>query len=35
MLVVKNLTAHSGDIRDLGLKPGYGRTLQGRHGNPL
>ena len=28
MLVVKNLTANSGDIRDLGLIPGLGRTTR-------
>ena len=35
MLVVKNLPANAGDIRDTGLNPGFGRSLGGRHGNPL
>ena len=34
-LVVKNLPANSGDIRDAGSIPGSGRSLGGGHGNPL
>ena len=34
-LVVKNLPASAGDIRDAGSIPGSGRYLGGRHGNPL
>ena len=34
-LVVKNPPASSGDIRDLGLTPGLGRSPGGRHGSPL
>ena len=34
-LVVKNLPANSGDIRDSGLIPGSGRSPGGGHGNPL
>ena len=34
VLVVKNLPANSGDIRDTGLIPGLGRYLLGGHGNP-
>ena len=34
-LVVKNPPANSGDIRDVGLIPGSGRSPEGRHGNPL
>ena len=34
-LVVKNLPANSGDIRDIGLIPGSGRSLGGGHGNTL
>ena len=34
-LVVKNLPANSGDIRDTGLIPGSGRFPGGGHGNPL
>ena len=33
--VVKNLPASSGDVRDVGLIPGSGRSLGGGHGNPL
>ena len=32
-LVVKNLPADAGDIRDAGLIPGSGRTPGGGHGN--
>ena len=35
LLVVKNLPANAGDIRDVGLIPGSGRSLEGGHGNPL
>ena len=35
MLVVKNLPANAGDIRDLGLIPGSGISPGGGHGNPL
>ena len=34
-LVVKNLPANAGDIRDLGLTPGSGRSPRGGHGNLL
>ena len=34
-LVVKNLPANAGDIRDVGLIPGSGTSPGGRHGNPL
>ena len=34
-LVVKNLPANAGDIRDMGLIPGLGRSLERGHGNPL
>ena len=33
--VVKNLPASVGDIRDVGLIPGFGRSPGGGHGNPL
>ena len=33
--MVKNLSANAGDLRDLGLVPGSGRSLGGGHGNPL
>ena len=32
--VVKNLSANAGDIRDVGLIPGLGRSPGGGHGNP-
>ena len=35
MLVVRNLPADAGDIGDLGLIPGSGRSPGGGHGNPL
>ena len=35
MLVVKNLPADAGDIRDVGLIPGSGRSPGEAHGNPL
>ena len=34
-LVVKNLPANSGDIRDTGWIPWWGRSPGGGHGNPL
>ena len=33
--VVKNPPANTGDIRDVGLIPGLGRSLGGGNGNPL
>ena len=33
--MVKNLPANAEDIRDVGLIPGFGRSLGGGHGNPL
>jgi len=33
--VVKDLPANAGDIRDVGLIPELGRSLEGGHGNPL
>ena len=35
VLVVKNLPARAGDIRDMGLIPRSERSLGGGHGNPL
>ena len=35
VLEIKNLHANAGDIRDLGLIPGSGRSPQGGYGNPL
>ena len=35
VLVVKNLPANAGDIRDVGLIPGLGRSPGGGHGNRL
>ena len=35
VLVVKNLPANAGDIRDAGLIPGSGRSPGGGHGSPL
>ena len=35
VLVVKNLPANAGDLRDGGLIPGSERSLGGGHGNPL
>ena len=32
VLVVKNLPANAGDIRDVGLIPGSGRSPGGGHG---
>ena len=34
-LVVKNTLANAGDIGDMGLTPGWGRSPGGGHGNPL
>ena len=34
-LVVKNLPANAGDIRDVGSIPGSGRSPEGGHGSPL
>ena len=34
-LVVKNLPANAGDIRDAGSIPGSGRSPEGGHGDPL
>ena len=33
--MVKNLPASAGDLRDMGLIPGSGRSPGGGHGNPL
>ena len=35
MLLVKNLPANTGDIREVDLIPGLGRSPGGGHGNPL
>ena len=35
VLVVKNLPANAGDLRDAGLIPGSGRCPGGGHGSPL
>ena len=35
VLVVKNLPANTGDIRDMGLIPGLGRCPGERHSNPF
>ena len=35
VLVVKNLSAKAGDIRDVGSVPELGRSPGGGHGNPL
>ena len=34
-LVVKNLPANVGDVRDLSFIPGSGRSAGGRNGNPF
>ena len=31
----KDLPVNGGDITHMGLIPGWGRTPEGRHGNPL
>ena len=33
--MVKNLSANAGDLPDVGLIPGSGRSPGGGHGNPL
>ena len=33
--MIKNPPANAGDIRDVGLIPGSGRSPGGGHGNPL
>ena len=33
--VVKNPPVNAGDVRDVGLMPGWGRSPEGGHGNPL
>ena len=33
--MVKNMPANEGDIRDVGLIPGSGRSPGGGNGNPL
>ena len=35
VLVVKNLPANAGDVREAGLIPGLGRSLGGGHASPL
>ena len=35
VLVVKNPSGNTGDIRDMGLTPGLGRSPGGGNGNPL
>ena len=35
VLVVKNLPANAGDVRDMGSVPGLERSLGVEHGNPL
>ena len=35
VLVVKNLAASAGDLRDVGSIPGSGRSPGGGHDNPL
>ena len=34
-VVVKNLPANAGDIRDMGLISGWGRASEEENGNPL
>ena len=34
-LVLKNPSASAGDVRDMGLIPGWGRSPGGGHGNPF
>ena len=34
-LMVKNLSANAGDVRDVGSVPGLGRSPGEGHGNPL
>ena len=33
--MVKNQAANAGDLRDVGLIPGFGRSPGGGHDNPL
>ena len=33
--MVRNPPANAGDVRDVGLIPGPGRSLGGGHGNPF
>ena len=33
--MVKSSTANAGDLRDMGLIPGWGRSPKGGDGNPL
>ena len=33
--MIKNLTANAGDVREMGLIPGSGRSPGGGLGNPL
>ena len=35
MLVAQNPPTNTGDIRDAGLIPGWGRSPGGEHGNPF
>ena len=35
VLVVKNLSANAGDVKDVSLIPGLGRSPGGRRGNPV
>ena len=35
VLVVKNLPANAGDVRDVGSIPGWGRSPGEEHGNPF
>ena len=35
VLVVKNSPANAGDVKDMSLNPGCGRSRGGGHGNPL
>ena len=35
VIVVKNLPANAGDVRDAGSIPELGRSPEGGHGNPL
>ena len=35
VLMVKNLLANGGDVKDLGSVPGWGRSPGGEHGSPL
>ena len=33
--MVKNMPTYAGDLRDVGLIPGLGRSPEGGHGNPF